>query len=221
MENTITYNSELEDITLKEYGRNIQMIAKHITELEDEEQRTTMAHTLVELMKQINPGVKENNDYYNRIWNHLYLITDFQLDIKDSPFPKPERSSMFTKPETVPYSENRIKIRHYGKNIELLLNQAIAIENPEEKEDVIIYLGKVMKRFYQSWNKENVDDEIIIREIEKLSQGQLKIDLEKVKAGNLFYSAQPQNPGNNHSHGRDNNNNNNNHRKKKKKGGRR
>lgn len=175
------------DIIMKEYGRNVQMIVDHILTIEDREKRTRFAHTLIHLMKQINPHVKEINENDQRLWDHLYIMSDFRLDV-DSEFPMPERSILGRKPMKVEYNLHHLKFKHYGRNIELLIERAINTEDPEEKEAAIIYVGKLMKRFYSSWNKENIEDEMILSHLEMMSGGKLTIDIDKVKANHLFDS---------------------------------
>jgi hypothetical protein len=114
-------------------------------------------------------------------------MSDFDLDI-DSPFPVPEREVLNRKPQRLTYRDSDIRYKHYGRNIELLIDKVMQVEDPEEKEAGIIYLGKLMKSFYASWNRENVDDESILKNMRELSGNQLDYDLESVRQGNLFDS---------------------------------
>ncbi len=179
------YNTSLNPIILKEYGRNIQKIVGYLRTIEDKEKRTQYAHTLVELMKQIAPSVKETTETNQKLWDDMFIMADFDLDV-DSPFPKPEKELLTKKPQRMPYVNNRIKFKHYGRNIELLVKEAIKKEDPQEREDAIIYIGKLMKSFYGSWNKEVIDDAVILDNIKAISDGALDIDLDKVKEDNLF-----------------------------------
>lgn len=179
------YNSQLEDLNLKEYGRNIQKIAKHIATIADEDQKSRMAHTLVGLMKQINPNSKDNQDYDQMVWDHMYLISELKLTINDSPYPKPT-STIQDLPKRVEYGTGEIRYLHYGRNVERLIEKAIAIEDAEEKESAVIQIAKIMKRFYNTWNKDNVEPEIIINHIEILSKKKLTLDVAKVKEENLL-----------------------------------
>lgn len=185
MENTNLPDNE---IILKEYGRNIQKIVNYLLRIEDKEKRSRLARTLIELMKQINPNMRDaQQDVNMKLWDHLFIMSQFKLDV-DSPFPKPEPSMFKKKPQIVEYNLHNLKFKHYGRNIELLVSKAIELKDPTEREAAIIYLGRLMKRFYTAWNKENIDDEIIVEQINILSEYKLKIDLEKVKAGGLFDS---------------------------------
>ncbi len=181
----MNYNTSLEPIILKEYGRNVQMLVEYLKTVEDVEKRTEQAHALVELMKQVTPTVKETLETNQKLWDDMYIMAELDLDI-NSPYPKPEEEVINKKPARMPYASNRIKYKHYGRNIELLVKEAIAKEDPQEREDAIIYIGKLMKSFYGSWNKEVIDDAVILENIQAISGGKLNINLEKVREDNLF-----------------------------------
>ncbi|MEQ9439085.1 MAG: DUF4290 domain-containing protein [Cyclobacteriaceae bacterium] len=200
----LEYNASRPDVILKEYGRNIQKLANHLSTIEDREQRTRYAYTLIELMRQLNPNVKDNNETTQKLWDDLFIMTNFTLDV-EAPYPPPEVDILTKKPGRVPYSTEPVRYRHYGKNMERLVEQASELEDPDEKRGATIYLGKLMKTFYGVWNRENIDDEIIVRDMKHMSRGKLDISVEEVKQGNLFDSNQPK--------GRSNSNNNNNNNK--------
>lgn len=183
-------------IVLKEYGRNTQKIVNYILKIEDREKRSRYAKTLVELMKQINPAMRDAQDYYGKLWDHLYIMSGFELDV-DTQFPMPEKALLGKKPMTVAYNMHNLRFKHYGRNIELMIKKAIEMTDEEEKYAAILYIGKMMKRFYASWNKENVDDEVIVGHLASMSQNKLVIAVEKVKAGNLFDSNTREYSGNN------------------------
>lgn len=179
------YNTSRSYLILKEYGRNVQKLVEYLSTIEDIEKRTKYAHTLIELMKQLTPVHKDNADSPQKLWDDLYIMSDFKLDI-NGPYPKPEREVLEKKPDKIEYTYHNIKYRHYGKNIELLIDKAIAIEDPEDKEGAIVYIGKLMKSFYGTWNNDYIEDDVILKQIRELSNGKLDIDLQKVKDGNLF-----------------------------------
>lgn len=179
------YNSQLELLHLKEYGRNIQKIAQYIQGVEDKEKQSRMASTLVELMKQINPNSKDNQDYDHMIWDHLYFVSDLKLEVQDSPYPKPV-TKVQQAPKKVAYSNDKIRFLHYGKNVELLIEKAIAMEDQEEKETATIHIARLMKRFYSTWNKEGVENEIILNHLQLMSGKKLSLDIEKVTEENLL-----------------------------------
>jgi len=180
------YNTVREPLVLKEYGRNVQKLVKYIQGLDDQEKKNTYAHALVELMKQINPAMRDLLGEENqKLWDDLFIISDFELEV-DSPYPKPTSAILTARPQPMSYSNRISRFKHYGYNVELLIKKAIDLEDPEEKEAAVIYIGRLMRSFSNIWNRENTDEEVIIKNLIKLSNGQLNIDLAKVKENNLF-----------------------------------
>jgi hypothetical protein len=179
------YNTQQNDLILKEYGRNVQKLVDHIITIEDREKRTKYAQILVELMRQIHPNMRDNQDYSNKLWDDLYILSGFNLDV-DSPYPMPEKTLLGKKPKRVGYNTNELHYKHYGRNVELMIEKAIQMENPEERQAAIIHIGRLMKNFYATWNKENVDDALIAEQMREMSNNQLEVNLEKIKAEGLF-----------------------------------
>lgn len=182
------YNTNKSDLILKEYGRNIQKLAEYVVKIEDKDQRTRYAHTLIELMRQINPITKESPaEYSQKLWDDLYIMSGFSLEV-DSPFPMPEKELLGKKPKRMAYNNNDISFKHYGRNVELLIEKAIQLEDPEEKANAVKFIGRLMKSFYAVWNKEVIDEEVIVNHIRQLSKNQLDINVDEVKANSLFES---------------------------------
>lgn len=179
------YNTQRPQIILKEYGRNVQNLVEYIRSVPDKNKRTELATTLIELIKQLTPSLKDQPENPQRLWDDLYIIADFVLDI-NNPYPVPEREILFKKPMKVNYPQSKVRYKHYGKNIEKLVKEALKKEDPQEKEDAIIYLGKLMKTFYGNWNKETLDDSVILNDIKIMSEGKLTLNIEKVREDNLF-----------------------------------
>lgn len=181
------YNTSRPSLILKEYGRNMQMLVEHIKTIEDKEKRSESAYVLIELMKLINPNVKNIQENTQKIWDDLYIMSDFDLDI-DSPYPMPEREILNKKPEPMGYQSTEIKYKHYGRNIQLLIKKAVELTDSEDKEVAVIHIGRLMKSFQNTWNRDNVEDATILKNIENMSNKELTIDLDKVRAENLFDS---------------------------------
>lgn len=179
------YNTSQPPLILREYGRNVQKLVEYLKTIQDKGKRTESAETLIELMKQVTPTVKETPETSQKLWDDLYIMSNFDIDI-DAPYPMPEKEVLNKKPKRLDYSKHDVKFKHYGKNIELLIKEAIKKEDPAEREEAIIYIGKLMKSFYSSWNKEVIDDSVILENIKTISKGELTIDLDKVKEDNLF-----------------------------------
>ncbi len=181
------YNTSKSPLILKEYGRNVQMLVDYIKTLDDKEKRNKYSATLIELMNQITPSHKALNETNQKLWDDLFIMANFDLDV-DSPFPIPDKEILHKKPQRLSYSSNDIRFKHFGKNMELLVAKAMEIDNKEDKETAVIYIGKLMKSFNITWNKDVLEDEVILRNIRILSNNELDIDIEKVKDQNLFES---------------------------------
>lgn len=179
------YNTVRPAIILKEYGRNVQKLVEYMRSIPSKEKRTELAYSLLELIKQLSPSNKEAPENPQRLWDDLYIIADFNIDV-NNPFPVPKREVLFKKPMRMEYPHSTIRFKHYGKNIELLIDEALKKEDPKEREEAAIYLGKLMKTFYGSWNKETLDDSVILKDLDKLSGGKLTLNLDKVREENLF-----------------------------------
>jgi hypothetical protein len=179
------YNTQRPNIILKEYGRNVQKLVEYIRSIPSKEKRTELAYTLIELIRQLTPTIKDQPENPQRVWDDLYIIADFNLDI-NAPFPVPEPDILFKKPEKVAYPQSQVRFKHYGKNIEKLVKEALKKDDEQERQDAIIYLGKLMKTFYGNWNKETLDDSVILKDIQEMSGGALNMTIEKVREDNLF-----------------------------------
>ncbi len=182
------YNTLRPSLILKEYGRNMQKLVAYLRTIPDVEKRTEYAQTLVELMKLLYPSVKETLESSQKLWDDMYIMSEFDLEI-NGPYPMPERSILNKKPNRVGYRTSELRFKHYGRNVLLLIEQAVKLENPEEKEAAVIYIGRLMKSFQIAWNRENIENEVIIKDMEIMSKHQLTIDINKVVAESLFDSA--------------------------------
>lgn len=170
---------------MKEYGKNIQGLVNHLVSIEDRDKRTQGAYTVIEIIKQLNPQWKQEND--QKLWDDLYIMSDFTLEV-DAPFPVPEKELLGKKPLPIGYPQGEVRFKHYGRNIEKLIELAIEMEDDHEQESAIIYIGQLMRSFHSTWNRDNFDDGIILDDIKTLSKGKLHIDLDKVKGEGLFES---------------------------------
>ena len=187
MNTSLEYNTQRAHLKLREYGRNVQNLVAHLKIIDNKEDRNKKAATLVELMKLINADLRNDNESDQKVWDDLHIISNFELEI-EGPFPKPDASVLNRKPKRLNYYSNEIKFRHYGRSLELLINQAVAMEDPKEKEGAIVAIGRLMKGFFQTWNKENIEDEQILKNIRKMSKDQLDINIEIVKELGMFDS---------------------------------
>lgn len=166
------YNTARNHIVIKEYGRYIQNMVNHILTIEDPEKRQAQAQGVIELMGFLNPHLKIVEDYKHKLWDHLFLISDFKLDVK-SPYPIPTKETLAAKPAPLPYPKRHPRFSHLGKHLELIINKAINEENPEKKIGFTNSIAYYMKLAYSNWHKELVHDDAIRGELSTLTKGQL------------------------------------------------
>lgn len=166
------YNTDRKKLVLPEYGRNIHKMVDHICTIEDREERNKAARSIISIMGNLNPHLRDINDFKHKLWDHLALISDFKLDI-DYPYEIPEPSHFFEKPKLIPYNDYPIRYKHYGKILELMIKEAIALEAGEKRDALNIMIANHMKRAYLTWNRNVVTDEIIINDLKELSGGEI------------------------------------------------
>lgn len=168
------YNTQREKLILPEYGRNIQKMIDHAVTIKDEEARNLAANTIISVMGNLHPALRENRDYKHKLWDHLHFISNFKLDI-DSPFEVPEPEQFERKPDPVPYPSGSIRYKHYGKIVEGLIEKAVKIEDEELKSDYVRFIANHMKLSHSTWSKEGVPDEVIFKALKLLSNGRLSV----------------------------------------------
>ncbi|MFA8449469.1 MAG: DUF4290 domain-containing protein [Bacteroidales bacterium] len=169
------YNTQRNHLVIPEYGRNIQQLVEFALTIEDRGERTRIAYFIVNIMAQMHPSVKESGDYRHKLWDHLHIISDFKLDV-ESPFEKPNQDELYSKPERLPYGTRRIRFRHYGKNLISMIQKAKEFEEGEEKNALIQVIANHMKKSYLTWNRDSVNDELILKHLEVLSDEELNAD---------------------------------------------
>ncbi len=175
----LTYNSQQEKLVMPEYGRNIQQMVDHCLTIEDREERTRCAYTIVQNMSNMFPQLRVENDYLHKLWDHLAIMSGFQLDI-DFPFDDIIRNeNLDTKPEPIPYELERIQMRHYGKNIERMIERAAAYPEGEERDALVMLLANHMKKLIFQISNEDVDDAKIFKDLAFYSHGVIRLDPEK------------------------------------------
>ena len=180
------YNTTRSKLALREYGRNFHKLVDHLRTFKEKEKRNELSKALIEMMKITHPDLRDQNEVDAKLWDDLYIMSNYDLDI-DSPFPKPIKKSIEAKPTRLPYPKNIIKYKHYGKTIEMLIEKASKLKDDQEKESAVVQIGKIMKSFFGMWNKESIDNSVIIEHIKELSDKKLTIDLNKVQELNLFH----------------------------------
>ena len=175
-ENTIKldYNTEREKLRMPEYGRNVRRMVCQVKAIEDRAKRTEQARAVVRVMELLNPQVHAEENWEQKLWDHLYAIADFDLDV-DSPYPAPVPEQYETRPLTIPLKKKPVKATHYGRNIESIIDLIAGEPDGEQKTAMIRSLAIYMRQQYLIWNKDSVADETIFRDIEKLSDDRIKV----------------------------------------------
>ena len=168
------YNSGRNKLVLKEYGRHVQKIVENCMKEKDPEKRNQFAKEIIELMGQLNPHLRNVEDFRHKLWDHLFIMSDYKLKV-DSPYPIKEREEIEKKPEKLPYPQSRIRYKHYGKNVESLVDKAIKTEDPEKQAEFTQCIGNFMKMVYQNYSKDAVNDETIKSDLKLLSKGKLQL----------------------------------------------
>jgi hypothetical protein len=171
---THDYNTQRKKMTLPEYGRNVQKMVDHIKTIEDREERNRAAKTIIQIMGNLNTHLRDIGDFKHKLWDHLAIIADFELDI-DSPYSLPEMQTLNAKPNKISYMQGEIRFLHYGRLIELMIKAAIDLEDGEEKEYLTTLIVNQMKKSHITWNKSQVADEVIINDLKLLSHGKLEM----------------------------------------------
>ena len=170
----LLYNTEREKFNMPEYGRNVQKMVEYLKGIEDRDKRNEQARAVVKVMEILNPQVYLQENYEQKLWDHLQIISNFELDI-DSPYPKPSKERLYERPEVIPIKQKPIKATHYGRNIESIIDLIAEQEDGEVKTAMIRSLAIYMRQQYLIWNKDSVADQTIFQDIEKLSDYRIKV----------------------------------------------
>ena len=185
----LLYNTERVRLYIPEYGRNVQKMVDYLKTIEDREKRNEQARAIIKVMEILNPSVHLQEDYEQKLWDHLFIISGFDLDV-DAPYPMPAPESLVQRPEPVPLEKKPIKASHYGRNIENIIEFIASKEDGDAKTGMIRSLAVYMRQQYLIWNKDTVSDETIFQDIEKLSDYRIKVpeglQLGKIDSGQSY-----------------------------------
>ncbi len=188
------YNTQLKKMILPEYGRNVQSMVDHALTIEDRAERTRCAQSIISIMGNLFPHLRDVEDFKHKLWDHLAIMSDFKLDI-DYPYEIIRKENLYTRPEKVPYSLPRIRYRHYGKYLEEMLAKAENIEDPTQRRQLLALLANHMKRSYLSIAKEGNEgeDEKIIKDILEYTGNRNVEDVQSIRLRNGKEMAQRKN----------------------------
>jgi hypothetical protein len=167
------YNTTRNYLVMREYGRHIQKMVEFLLTIEDRETRQKQAQVVIELMGFLNPHLKNVEDFRHKLWDHLFYVSNFQLDV-DSPYPIPQKETYKAKPQPISYPKRYPKFSHLGKNLELVINKALSEDNLEKKNGFAHSIAYYMKLAYSNWHKELVHDDGIRSELNNITGGQLE-----------------------------------------------
>ena len=190
----LLYNTERVKLYIPEYGRNVQKMVDYLKTIEDRQKRNEQAKAVIKVMEILNPAVHLQENYEQKLWDHLFIISGFDLDV-DAPYSMPAPESLQERPMPVPIQKKPIKANHYGRNIESIIDLIAEQEEGEIKTSMIRSLAIYMRQQYLIWNKDTVSDETIFQDIEKLSDGRVKVP-EGLQLGRMDNNSGHSRPGN-------------------------
>ncbi|MBI4930419.1 MAG: DUF4290 domain-containing protein [Bacteroidetes bacterium] len=171
---SMQYNTQLPHLIIPEYGRNIQKLIEYACTIKNKEERNNVAHSIIAIMGRLNPMLRDLTDFRHKLWDHLFIISDFKLDV-DSPYSKPPKEILTTKPDKVAYPTKKMRFKHYGRGVERMIEKATSMKAGEEKNAFVEAIANLMKKSYLVWNRDTVSDSVILQELEDLSKGKLKV----------------------------------------------
>jgi uncharacterized protein DUF4290 len=170
------YNSQKEVLEMNEYGRNIHMMVQHAKTIEDREYRQAFIEKVIMLMHQMQPQNRSIEDYRAKLWKHVFRIADYDLDVTPYDGEVPTKKDKYKKPAGMDYPEISTRFRHYGHNVQKLIQKALQMEDGPVKDGFVSAIGSYMKLAFRTWNREHfVSDEAIIADLESYSKGKLKL----------------------------------------------
>ena len=170
----LEYNTEREHLIIPEYGRHLQKMINHAKSRETKEERNKLAKSIISVMGNLQPHIRDVADFQHKLWDQLFIMADFDIDV-DSPYDKPEREVLQARPEPLKYPQNFPKYRFYGNNIKTMIDVAITWEDGEMKEALTYTIANHMKKCFLNWNKDTVEDAVIYDHLFELSNGALNL----------------------------------------------
>jgi len=170
----LEYNTARPKMLIPEYGRNVQKMVDHAVSIADRDERNRVAESIIKVMGELKPELRDVEEYKPKLWTHLFIMSNFELDV-DSPYPLPNRETLSEPPNRVAYPQTKIKIGHYGKNVEKLIVKALEMEDKEEQTALVHTIACMMKQFYLTFNSTSIEDDMIIDHLSKLSDGKIKL----------------------------------------------
>ncbi|MBT0549009.1 DUF4290 domain-containing protein [Riemerella anatipestifer] len=201
------YNTQKTNLQLPEYGRIIQELVEYCKTLSSKEERNKVAKAIVDFMGQRNPQLRDEENYAHKLWDHLYIISGYDLDV-DAPYPFPTPEEINQKPKKMDYPKLQGDYKFYGKSILQLIERALELEDGDEKEALIEVIANNMKKSYNVYNKEHVQDDVIFRHLKELSENRLDLTgIDSLEKSKIYYNSNKNNPKYQNKHQNNNGNN--------------
>lgn len=180
----LEYNSERENLLIPEYGRHIQKLVNHCRELPTKEERSEMAQSIIEVMGNLQPHLRDVPDFKHKLWDQLFIMANFNLDV-EVPYTIQTKEELKAKPEKLPYPKMANKYRFYGNNIQIMIDEAIKWEDGELKEALNYTIANHMKKCFLNWNKDTVEDALIFKHLKELSKDKIDLSVEKIQLSDI------------------------------------
>ena len=174
---TLQYNTKRTQLIIPEYGRHVQLMINQIMETRDRDERNKMAKAVIGIMGNMNPHLRDVPDFQHKLWDQLFIMSNFELDV-DCPFEKPQKEVLTQKPDRLAYPQRNPKYRFYGNNIKSMINVAVNWEEGELKNALVFNIANHMKKCFLNWNKDTVQDEVILNHLLELSDNKLNVSEE-------------------------------------------
>ena len=171
---TLQYNTKRAQLVIPEYGRHVQLMINQIMETQNREERNKMAKAVIGIMGNMNPHLRDVPDFQHKLWDQLFIMSNFELDV-DSPYEKPQKEVLEQKPDRLTYPQRNPKYRFYGNNIKSMINVAVGWEDGDLKNALVYNIANHMKKCFLNWNKDTVQDEVILNHLVELSDNKLKV----------------------------------------------
>lgn len=171
---TLQYNTKRTQLVIPEYGRHVQLMINQIMETQNREERNKMAKAVIGIMGNMNPHLRDVPDFQHKLWDQLFIMSNFELDV-DSPYEKPQKEVLEQKPDRLTYPQRNPKYRFYGNNIKSMINVAANWEDGDLKNALVYNIANHMKKCFLNWNKDTVQDEVILNHLVELSDNKLKV----------------------------------------------
>ena len=173
--NSLEYNTARKKLIIPEYGRHVHQMVDQAIAIENQEERNKMAKAIIGVMGNLNPHLRDVPDFKHKLWAQLFIMSDFKLDV-DSPFDKPlEEDYKNSKPSKLNYPQSYPKYRFYGNNIKTMIDVAISWDEGELKNKLVLNIANHMKKCFLNWNKDSVEDKVILDHLSDLSNTSLSI----------------------------------------------